>query len=90
MSSKLSKISNKKCDNLDLGTPHKKIQEGAAPNHKTKDRENMDNITTTSPSHKQRRTPERQRKISGSGATSMRALDITLLTAAQRSHWWLK
>jgi hypothetical protein len=27
----------------------------------------MDSIRTTSPSHKQRRTPERQRKISGSG-----------------------
>jgi hypothetical protein len=64
---------------LGLGTPHNKIQERAAPTHRTKDRENMDNIRTTNPSHKQRRTPERQRKISGSGATSIRALGITLL-----------
>jgi hypothetical protein len=40
----------------------------------------MDSIRTTSPSRKQRRTPERQRKIPGSGATSIRALGITLLT----------
>jgi hypothetical protein len=33
-----------------------------------------DSIKTTSTSHKQRRTPERQRKISRSGATSLRAL----------------
>jgi hypothetical protein len=36
------------------------------------------------------RTPERQRKIPGSGATSIRALGITLLTVAQRSRWWPK
>jgi hypothetical protein len=70
-----------------LGTPHNKIQERAAPTHRTKDRENMDSIKTTSPSHKQIRTPERQRKIPGSGATSIRALGITLLTVAQRSHF---
>jgi hypothetical protein len=40
----------------------------------------MDSIRTTSPSHKQRRTLERQRKIPGSGGTSIRALGITLLT----------
>jgi hypothetical protein len=33
---------------------------------------------------------ERQRKTPGSGATSIRALGITLLTAAQSSHWWPK
>jgi hypothetical protein len=33
---------------------------------------------------------ERQRKILGSGVTSIRALGITLLTVAQSSHWWLK
>jgi hypothetical protein len=90
MPSKSSRSSNKRCDNLGLGTPHNKIQERVAPTHRTKDRENMDSIRTTSPSRKQRRTPERQRKIPGSGATSIRALGITLLIAAQRSHWWLK
>jgi hypothetical protein len=64
---------------LGLGTPHRKIQERAAPTHRTKDRENMDNIRTTSPSRKKRRTLERQRKILGSGVTSIRALGITLL-----------
>jgi hypothetical protein len=65
MSSKSSRSSNKRRDNLGLGTPHNKIQEREAPTHRTKDRENMDSIRTTSPSHKQRRTPERQRNIPG-------------------------
>jgi hypothetical protein len=56
--------------------------------HRTKDRAKMDNIRTTSTSRKKRWTPERQRKIPGSGATSMRALVITLLTVAQSNHWW--
>jgi hypothetical protein len=90
MPSKSSRSSNKRCGNLGLGTPHNKSQERAAPTHRTKDREKMDSIKTTSTSHKKRRTPERQRKILGSGATSIRALGITLLTAAQRSRWWLK
>jgi hypothetical protein len=33
---------------------------------------------------------ERQRKILGSGVTSIRSLGITLLTVAQSSRWWLK
>jgi hypothetical protein len=90
MSSKSSRSSNKRHDNLGLGTPHRKSQEGAAPTHRKKDREKMENIRMTSPSLKQRRTPERQRNITGSGVTSIRALGITLLTTAQRSHWWPK
>jgi hypothetical protein len=85
MPSKSSRSSNKRRGNLDLGTPHNKIQERVAPTHKTKD-----SIRTTSPNRKQRRTPKRQRKISGSGVTSIRALGITLLTSAQRSRWWSK
>jgi hypothetical protein len=84
MSSKSSRSSNKRHDNLGLGTPHSKIQERAAPTHITKERENMDSIKKTSPSHKKRRTPERQRKIPGSGVTSIRALGITLLIFTQR------
>ena len=75
---------------LCLGTPHNKRQERVAPTHRTNHRENMDSFRTTSLSHKQRRTPKRQRNIPGSGATSIRALGITLLTAAQRSPWWPK
>jgi hypothetical protein len=88
--SKLNRSSNKRRDNLGLGTPHNKIQERAAPTHRTRDRANMDSIRTTSPSHKQRRTPERQIKIPGSGVTSIRALGITLLTTARNSCWWSK
>jgi hypothetical protein len=58
MPSKLRRSSNKRCDNLGRGTPHNKSQERVAPAHRTKDRENMDSIRTTSPSHKQRRTPK--------------------------------
>jgi hypothetical protein len=49
MSSKSSRSSNKRWDNLGLGTPQRKRQERAAPTHKTKDREKMDSIGTTSP-----------------------------------------
>jgi hypothetical protein len=90
MPSKSRRSSNKRRDNLGLGTPHNKIQERAAPTHRKKDRENMVSIRTTSPNRKQRRTPERQRKIPGSGATSIRSLGITLLTTAQSSRWWPK
>jgi hypothetical protein len=88
LSSKSIKRSNKRHDNLVLGTPHSKIKEREAPTHRTKYRENMDNISTTSPIRMQRRTPKRQKKIPGSGATSIRALGITLLTATQSSRWW--
>jgi hypothetical protein len=84
MSLKSCRSLNTRRGNLGLGTPHNKIQERMAPTHRTKDRENMDNIRTTIPSRKQRRTPERQRKIPGSGATSTRAHGITLLIVAQR------
>jgi hypothetical protein len=56
MQSKLRRSSNKRCDNLGLETPHRKIQERVAPTHRKKDRSNMDNIKTTIPSRKQRRT----------------------------------
>ena len=76
MSSKLIRSSNKRCGNLGLGTAHNKIQERVDPTHKEKDKVKMDSIRTTGPSRKQRRTSERQRKMLGSGATSIRALGI--------------
>jgi hypothetical protein len=90
MPSKSSRRSNKRLENLGLGTPHDKSQERVAPTHRTKDKENMDSIKTTSPSRKQTRTSKRQRKIPGSGATSIRALGITLLTVTQSIHCWPK
>jgi hypothetical protein len=50
----------------------------------------MDSIRTTSPSHKKKRTSERQRSILGSGATSIRSLGITLLIVAQSSFFMAK
>ena len=70
MSSKSSRSSNKRHDNLGLRTPQSKSQERVAPTHRIKDRTKMDSIRTTSPSRKQRRTLGRQRKILRSGATS--------------------
>jgi hypothetical protein len=52
MLSKSSRSSNKRRGNLGLGTPHNKSWERAALTHITKDRENIDSIRTTSPSHK--------------------------------------
>jgi hypothetical protein len=49
----------------------------------------MDNIRTTSPNHKKRRTLERQRNISGSGATSIRSLgdqEVDPRTTPQGAH----
>ena len=90
MSSKSSRSSNKRRGNLDLGTPHKQIQEMVALTHKKKERAKMDSIKTTSPSHKQRRTSKRQIKIPRSGATSIRSLGITLVISSQNSRWWPK
>ena len=90
MSSKSSISSNRRRGNLGLGTPHKKIQERVALTHITKDKANMESIRTTSPSRKQRRTPQRQINIPGSGVTSIRALGITLLIVAQSSRCWPK
>jgi hypothetical protein len=56
------------------------------PNPQNKGQRKMESIKTTSPSHKQRRTLKRQRKILRSGATSIRALGITLLTVTQSNH----
>jgi hypothetical protein len=62
MPSKLSRISNKRRDNLGPGTPHSKSQEMDAPTHITKDRENMGSIKTTSRSYKKRRTMKKTNK----------------------------
>jgi hypothetical protein len=79
-----------KDSSLGLGTPHSRSREREAPTRRTKERENMGNLRTTSPSCKQRRTMGRQRKIPRSGVTSIRSPGITLLIVAQRSHWWLR
>jgi hypothetical protein len=90
MPSKSSRSLNKRRDNLGRGTPHSKSQESTAPTCRTRDITKMDNLRTTSLSRKQRRTLERQRKIPGSGATSIRAPSITLWIVAQSSRWWLR
>jgi hypothetical protein len=75
---------------LGLGTLHNNIQERVAPNHRKKDRENMDSIRTTIPIHKKIRTLERQRKIPESGVNFIRVLGIKLLIFTQSSGWWPK
>jgi hypothetical protein len=87
---KSSRISKKRCGNLGLGTPHNKIQERASLTYRKKEREKMDHLRTTSPGRKKIRTPKRERKIPGSGVTSIRAPGITLLIIAQSSRWWLR
>jgi hypothetical protein len=90
MLSKLCISSNKRHDNLGLTTPHNKSQEREAQTHIKKNKENMESIKKTSPSHKKIRTSERKIKIPGSVETSIRALGIKLLIATQSSCWWLK
>jgi hypothetical protein len=52
-------------ESLDLQTPHSQSREKAAPTHKTRDRENMVSLRTTSPSHNPRRVMRSQRKDTG-------------------------
>jgi len=90
MLSKSSRSLNKRCQSLGLETPHNRSMERVAPTRRINDRAKMGNLMKTNPSSKQRRTMERQRRIPGSGTTSIRAPSITLLITAQRSHWWLR
>jgi hypothetical protein len=90
MSSKSSRSSNKRRDNLGLGTPHSKSQEREAPTHRTKDRSKTNHLRTTSLGHKQRRTSKIQIKIPRSGATSITAPGITLLITIQSSCGWMR
>jgi hypothetical protein len=85
MPSKSSRSLNKRRGSLGLGTPHSRSREREAPTHRKKDRENMDNLRTTIPSLKKRNKMERQRRISRSGATFIRAPDIKLLIVAQNN-----
>jgi hypothetical protein len=70
------------------GNPSQQKQQRAAPSHKKNNRENMDDIRTTSPSRKKPRTLERQINIVGSGGTSIISLGITLLIISQSSRRW--
>jgi hypothetical protein len=90
MPPKSRRSSNKRCGNLGLGTPHIKIYERVSPTYRIKDREKMDHLRTTNLGCKKRRTLERQRKILGSGATSIRAPDISLFITVQKICWWLR
>jgi hypothetical protein len=65
MPSKSSRSSNKRRGNLGLGTPHNKSQERVAPTHRTKDRENMDSIRTTSPSLQAKKDTGKTKKDTG-------------------------
>jgi hypothetical protein len=58
MPTKSSRSSNKRCDNLGLGTLHSKSQEGVAPTHEQRTEKRWTVSNTTSPSYKQRRTLE--------------------------------
>jgi hypothetical protein len=61
-----------------------------SPTHRMKERENTDSLMKTSLGHKKIRTLERQRNISGSGVTSIRAPGITLLIFTPSNHWWMR
>jgi hypothetical protein len=57
MSSKSSRRSNKRRGNLDLGTPHSRIQERVTPTRRIKDISKTNRLRKTSLGRKQRRTP---------------------------------
>jgi hypothetical protein len=86
MSSKSSRSLYKRWDTLGLGTSHSRSRAREDLTHIKKERENIGNLMTTSPSNKKRRTMEIRRKILRIGVTSIRDLGITLSIAAQSSH----
>jgi hypothetical protein len=73
-----------------MQTHHSRRREKASPTCRTKERERMDNLRTTIPNRKQRRTMGREIKTMGNGVSSITTPGITPLNVSQRIHWWLR
>jgi hypothetical protein len=74
---------------LDMKNPHSRRKEKADPTHKTRDRENMATLRTTSPSHNTRRVMRSQRRTRENGVNTIKSLGTTPKNVTPRSHWWL-
>jgi hypothetical protein len=82
MLSKSSINLNRRSQILDLQIPHSRSKAKAAPTHIKKERERMDPLKTTSPSHKQGMVMRRKRKALGSGVNSIKSFGMTSMNVA--------
>jgi hypothetical protein len=90
MPSKSCRSSNKRSENLGHGTLTTKAKKGRPQPTKQRIEQRWIVSGKLIQATRKEKPPERQRKILGSGATSIRALGITLSTAAQIRCWWPK
>jgi hypothetical protein len=65
MLSRSSRNLSRRGESLDLQTPHSRSREKVAPTHKTRDRENMVTLRTTSPSLQPKKGNEKSKKDMG-------------------------
>ena len=79
---------SKRGESLDLQTPYSQSREKVAPNHKTRDRENMVSLRKTSPSRNPIRVMKSRRRTHESGVNTIKSLGTTPKNVAPRSHWW--
>jgi hypothetical protein len=69
---------------LDLQTPHSRSRERETPIYMERDRENMDTLGTTSPSHNRRRVMKIRRRTQENGVNIIKYLGTTLKNVSPR------
>jgi hypothetical protein len=69
---------------LDLQTPHNRSRENETPICMERDRENMDTLGTTSPSHNRRRVMKIRRRTHENGVNIIKYIGTTLKNVALR------
>jgi hypothetical protein len=69
---------------LDLQTPHSRSRENETPIRMERDRENIDTLGTTSPSHNRRRVMKIRRRTQENGVNIIKYLGTTLKNVSSR------
>jgi hypothetical protein len=88
MLSRSSRNLSRRGESLDLQTPHSQSREKVAPTHKTRDREKMATLRTTSPSCNTRRVMRRSKKDTENGVNTIKSLGTTPKNVTPSSHSW--
>jgi hypothetical protein len=73
---------------LDLQTPHNQRREKEAPNHTTRDKENMATLRTTSPRCNTRRVMRSRRRTRENGVNTIKSLGTPSNNVSSRIHSW--
>jgi hypothetical protein len=84
MLSRSRKILGRRGASLDLQTPHSRSREKETPIRMERDRENMDTLGTTSPSHNRRRVMKIRRRTQENGVNIIKYLGTTLKNVSSR------